>query len=286
MAAGKMEVSKPLFFTLVGCLLIALVGSAFLLGRESTRGASTAVVATPTPVSVSVVTNSEPASETLESLQTERVTMANRARAQRSNPPQPRIEQEPLPVAHSNTAVSPPQTERPAETAPVAPKVVSAPKVKRPVPTAKPAAESPQAAAAQADVSPGRNDSIRRYLAQIDEITAGTTSLNDPQGFATQLLQQSLGGDNSGFDQLLQSGKAALTKLQAVNAPQACKEHHRLSVSQLRTALSLLQEVQSATTSMDTGALSALSLQGKGLERDIARLQELDRQLRAAANGG
>jgi hypothetical protein len=110
---------------------------------------------------------------------------------------------------------------------------------------------------------------------------AGTQSMDDASGFATQLLQQSMQGDTSGFDQLISSSESALQDLKAIKPPARCKEHHKLMIGQLNDGLGLLRKVKSATTSMDTTALSSLSLQGKDLQADTARLQELDRELRA-----
>ena len=289
MANGKMEVSKSVFAALIGCLVLALIGSAFLLGRESTRTPAVALV-TPTPAQLTLVANPEPSSLSTESSESTRLTRAERPRIQRQTVVASQPSEE-VAVTRQNSPVAAPIVveKAPEPRYPVATSVAKAPSVKKdpPVaarPTAPPEVRQDAPHPAPTQSSPASKDAIRKYLAEVDKISTGTTSLHDPQGFATQLLQQSLGGDSSGFDQLLQDGQNTLSKLRSIRPPEACQEHHRLSVGQLTAALSLLAEVKSATVSMDTSALSALSQQGRGLESDTARLRELDQQLRTIAN--
>lgn len=105
--------------------------------------------------------------------------------------------------------------------------------------------------------------------------------MDDPNAFATQLLQQSMQGDTRAFDQLIGSTEGALRTVQAIKPPARCKEHHSLMMGQLRSGIDLLRKVKGATVSMDAGSLAGLSMQGKDLQGDVMRLQQLDRELRS-----
>ena len=112
---------------------------------------------------------------------------------------------------------------------------------------------------------------------------ADTGALEDPNAFATELLQQGMRGDNSGFENLVKTAQDAQNKMAAIKPPASCKEHHKLMVGQLRQGTDMLQKVASATATGDTSGLASLALQGKAMKGDIRRLEELDTELRASA---
>ncbi len=121
---------------------------------------------------------------------------------------------------------------------------------------------------------------VKRYLAQVDALTEAQ-GMGDPNQVAMELLQQSLQGDNSGMDSLLASTKSTLVKLEAVQPPNSCREHHTLLLKQLRQGVALLSGVGKATGTLDTSSLTKLSSQGKSMQAEAQRFAELDRQLRS-----
>jgi hypothetical protein len=165
---------------------------------------------------------------------------------------------------------------------PPASRAPAAPAAHHQAPSAAPSGhhQAPSAPSGHHQASAGEVHAIRRYFAQLDAAMAGTESLGDPNGFATELLQQSLQGDSSGFTALLASAQACLRAVQAIKAPPSCAEHQKLTLRQLKQAIAILGKVQGATTSMDTSSLQALASQGKGLQVEAARLARLDEKLR------
>lgn len=273
----KVEISRATLLTLVGALALSLLLLAFVLGRMT---AQPVAVASPSPVKVAPVALAPPLVESPTPALLIAATPTPRPRATPGRRP---AQPEPVRVAVApppEVVTPPPAAEPPAARPPAhrpnrqRPKPVGS-KPDAPAVAARPAAPEPPAA------KPADVEGMRRYFQQLDAAMAGSAAISDPNAFATQLLQQSLQGDTSGFDALLDSAQEALRTVQAIKAPPSCAEHHKLTVGQLREGVDLLSKVRNATASMDTTSLSNLSLEGKGLQADAMRLQELDRTLRA-----
>jgi hypothetical protein len=267
----KVEVSRGALAGLLLALLASLMAVAFLLGRQSVQP----VPAPPSAVAVTAVTPVLPELIEQEPVPSQRLLAAA--------PPRPRSGQ--VQPARSEVA------EVPAAQGQTEPAAVS---VSAGYPRARLASEREKLAAAQpvqkqaapaVKARKAPDEGVRKYLNRIDAVLAGTPSLSDHSAFATQLLQQSMVGDTTGLDQLIQASDSALSKIREITPPPACKEHHQLMLSQLKTGAGLLRQVKKATMSMDTSGLAALSLQGQGMQTDTLRLQQLDRELRASIAG-
>lgn len=251
MASRPVEISRTALALLVGALTFSLVLVAFLLGRESARpvAASTPSVRTSAPpVLYAAGSGSEQATET-ESLQ-------------RSSPGLPTRY---LSDSQGETASAQVQ-----------------PSTSREAAQASEGARRAETSSRVQSLTPQQKEETREYLAEIDLSLAATPSLSDPNSFATQLLGQSMTGDTSGFDILLTEANGALSRMQAIEPPAHCQEHHALSVKQLKFGITLLGKVKDATQGMDTAALAQLSVQGHALQAEIGRLQRLDQELRAS----
>ena len=287
MEQQKVEIPRGTFVVILLALMGSLMAVAFLLGRQS---AQPVAQATPTGAAAPVMAVASPPVVAVETPQTRPLPIPiSRPR------PRPRIT-----IQAGDPVAAQPVAQPVAQPAPVAAvevqvaAVPSAPPARpRPAPApAQSAAPSyptggsvgnPKPAASAPQVSNADKAAIRQYFAQVDAIMADTGALEDPNAFATELLQQSMRGDNSGFESLVKTAQSAQNKMAAIKAPASCKEHHKLMVSQLREATDMLRQVAKATTTGDTSVLSSLALQGKDMKTDIGRLEELDTQLRASA---
>lgn len=119
----------------------------------------------------------------------------------------------------------------------------------------------------------------RAYFDRIDAIV-GSSAFSDSQSFAARLLPQAMARDDKGLQQLLARTEQAAAEVAALTAPAECKKHQALVVAQLRVAVDLLKEVQSAQLSGDTGALRNLASRAEASQDETVRLQVLDRSLR------
>ena len=279
----KVEVSRGSLAFLVASLVLSLVLVAFLLGRESARPVASQTPTTVSAAPVALAPSGEFSEEGVEESDSIKRLPSGYPTHYRS-----RTRAGSEVVA---TAQAPAQAAEPSEQSgqasvdsypQAAPRAASAPAAKAPAAQAPPAAASAPQGSQPQPADPQKIEQTRRYLAQIDGALMATPALSDPNSFATQLLGQSMSGDTSGFDILLSEARGTLDKLNAIEPPAHCKEHHSLNAKQLRAGIALLEQVKNAAQGLDTAALSQLSMQGHAMQAEIARLQEIDSALRAS----
>lgn len=288
MGSQKVELSRLTLSGLVACLVAALLAVAFLLGRQS---ALPVAVATPSAPRAVVVPADSARPEVAEPASPSRpiVAAAPPARPRRPAPAAPTVPGQQVTAGLAGAAPAPAARRAPPARPPAAPP--AAPPRTEPAPArTQPARPAPPQTGTSGAAPPSAPSSaeaggqdVSRYLSQIDSVLLGSQNLGDPTAFATQVLQQGMHGDTSGFDQLIASTQQTIDALGEIKPPASCSEHHRLTLGQLRDSLGLLKQVKTATVAMDTSALPALSTQGKSMQADAMRLQELDRKLRAGA---
>jgi type IV secretory pathway VirB10-like protein len=240
---------RAAFAGLIVALSLCLLAIAFLLGRESREPLGQTPRITTTPVSSVAEATPEP---------NEEVKLAV------TPPPAPVYE--PIVPVHKprpTGAVGQPERTRTTRRAP----------------------EKKEKAASQAAGQPSRR-AVRKYFDRLDAIMASTPMLDDPNAFAHQLLQESLQGNTSSMDQLLEEAERALSEVRAITPPKACAEHHRLTVEQLSQAVTLLGGVGNATQTLDVGSLGTFSSSGQSLQAEAEKLQRLERKLRREAEEG
>ncbi|MBT9589109.1 hypothetical protein IV102_37595 [bacterium] len=176
-----------------------------------------------------------------------------------------------------------------AAVAPVAPVPVEAepvasvsvePVEAAPPPVAAPVAVRNPAPPAKPKLPAGESVKVRKYLEQVDAITAGTQSLGNPSDFANDLLNQSLMGDTSGIDSLLAQVRQSQSALAQIQPPASCKEHYQLLGQQLQGSLNVLQQLKKALVTSDTSGLAALAGQGSAMQAQAQRLQRLTTELK------
>jgi len=280
---NHVSIRRSTFTALIILLAISLMSIAFLLGRESNK------------------VEAKQESVTLVSLQDRDIAQENRRqdslRVQNPPPPRPTVLKVKAPVfeprrstaTHRSAPAPRPVAAAPDRPLPSAKKVRAVP-VSQPAPrpVAKPDRAEPTLTRAQPTVptkpkKPNRQGSkaIQTYFQRLDSSLAGTQTLNDPNAFATELLESSLSGDNSKLDQLVAEVRRSLARVQSIEPPPSCSEHHRLVVKQLRQGVSLLVQVGGTATSLDMSSLTQISASGKTMQDGARRLKELENELRS-----
>jgi outer membrane biosynthesis protein TonB len=252
--ADEVRIARSTLTLLIATLLLALLALAFLLGRMSAPNAPAAA-----PTSVPSLAAQPPAPPPVAEANPPR-----RLEAADPPPPRPAASQAPRPIAAEVQRPPAPQARpRPARPQPaVAP--VSTPE---PTPVSRPRD--------QAD--------IKAYFDKIDRVLANTAAMGDANQVATQMLQQSMNGDTSGFDELQSQTRQALSALASIQAPGRCREHHQLLRRQLEQSLALVVELKQASSSLDTSGLQALAGRGQALQAEAERLKALEERLRSEA---
>lgn len=243
MADDSVQVSRKTLTALVGSLSVSMLALAFLLGRMSAHAPPPATSGSGPELAVA---------------------------------PPPRMEgtaavplTAPQPPPTRTLEVSTPPTEAaPSAPAPSAPSPAAASPVKEPPPPPKP--KLPPVDAAK----------IRKYLAEVEAVTAGTEDLGNPSTFATDLLNQSMLGDTSGIDTLLAQARQGQAALSEIHPPPSCKEHYQLLSAQMKASVNMLQQLKKALQTSDTSGLAALAGQGSAMQSQAQRLVRLTQELK------
>ena len=272
---SRVEIPKSLLFGMGGALVVCMLALAFLLGRSSAPPAPVAA-ATVAPVRVNLDAPAvpEPAAQAQLSVTTA-APPPPPPPVQQDNPPEPPAPPQEAPQpATVDPAAAPP--------APAAPVRIAPPVRPRPV-AAAPAAKAPRTSGG---IPAGERAAIGRYLNQVNQVTAQTGDLGDPNQIANEVLQQSVNGDNSGINNLISKARAAQAQLRAITPPPAAKEHYQLLVKTTQTSVGLLEQLKKATSGGDMSGLTGISAQGQSMQGDATRLQELTQELKAKAAGG
>lgn len=248
-----MTIPRWLLVGLCALAAVGLLATVFLLGRESNRSPVVAQVERPT-------TSEEPPSQPL-----------------KVEPP-PAV---PAPVPPA-PAVSQPPPPRPVAVRPVAPRPQPAPAPAAPAPHPQPvpAVAPPPTDPPAPQVDSSEQAEVANYFRALSKATASSPSIDDPQAFATGVLNRSMAGDTGGFDDLIEQQRTARKAVAALHPPQVCRDHHQLTLEMMDQGLALLEGVKNATVSHNVDELTRLSGQGQALQEKVDRLDRLGRGLK------
>lgn len=264
--ADEVRIARSTLTLLIALLLATLLALAFLLGRMSAPGAP---VAAPSP---GPSLAAQPLSPT-------QVAEANPPRPLEAPDPPPKA---PPPVPPPRPVVRPTVSQAPRPLA-AEPQSPPAPRRVRPRPAPAPPATTAVATPVPPLTSSRDQAEIKGYFEKVDRVLAHTAAMGDANQMATQILQQSMNGDTSGFDGLQSQTRQALNSLSSIQAPARCREHHQLLRRQLEQSLALVGELKQASSSLDTGGLQALAGRGQTLQAEAERLKAIEERLRSEA---
>lgn len=250
----NVTIPRWLLLGLCGLAVVSLLATFFLLGRESNRPPVVAQVGQP-------ATSEEPPSQPL-----------------KVEPPPP-----PVPVSVPPAAPvyqpPPPSAPRPV-TPPSQPPAPDAAPAPAPRPQPAPAIAPPPVDPPAPRVDSGEKAEVAAYFRALSKATASSPSIDDPQAFATGVLNRSMAGDTGGFDDLIEQQQHARKAVAAVHPPQVCREHHQLTLEMMDQGLGLLDAVKAATISHNVEELGRLSSRGQALQEKVDQLDRLGRGLK------
>jgi hypothetical protein len=173
---------------------------------------------------------------------------------------------EPLPLSPTPESTVAP-ADMPADipaAVPATPTAVVGEGVVPPPSAAEPTAE---ASTLRGAADPVRAD-VARYFAEVEALQQGSKGWSgDPNAAAQQIMRQATSGDTSGFKSLAEANRQLAERLRAVAAPEPCAAHRQKTLDVLEQANTLLEKLQAAVQSTDTGGLTALTAQSQDLER-------------------
>lgn len=263
------QVSRRLLYALVTVTLLSMMGLCFLLGRASVAPVPLSGAVTPPVAAAGSV---EPVSA--------RPLHTGPVPAQPAAPPASALA---VAAPASSVAVSSPSSAALAP-APIGTNAsATGARPARPVPAPAATAEARKTAPAVGSTSPQQAARIRNYLAEVEAITAGTEALGDPTEFASGLLNEAMLGQTGGIDNLIAQAGQARQRLAQIQPPPECAEHHKLMSQQLGSSYSMLQKLKTALVTSDTEALTSLASQGRGMQTQANRLQQVTEKLKQKA---
>jgi hypothetical protein len=121
---------------------------------------------------------------------------------------------------------------------------------------------------------------VAAYFAEIEASERQAKYWSNPQELAMTLVGQGVQGDTSGFDQLLETHRAAQRQIESMAVPPPCQEHHRRTVAVLNQALALLEKLQRGLASGGLEGLLSLSGEARQLEAETREIDALAAELK------
>lgn|GEM_PF-1265240 len=253
MESEKVQISTKILVLLVLSLLGAFVIIAYLLGRESARRESPAIVQTGV-TSAQAIPSAPPVTA---ALSTEPAVQPPPAALPSYSIPQ-------APQAYQATETQPTYTYH----TPAAPGV---------------AAHAPRGSAAAVQQSSGQmadREQVTQYFSRFDQIGAMTKSFDDPNAYAQEMLKQVTSGDTSGIDTLIENYQSFHDQIGQLAPPATCKEHQRQTMAVVSRSISNLNDLKSAIGRGDVSALTRITGDMKSVEEQSRRVDKLASQIK------
>ena len=126
-----------------------------------------------------------------------------------------------------------------------------------------------------APASPAEAARVARYFQEMETAQAAAKYWGDPQALAGSLVQGLAKGDRSGIDELLAATRGSHARMQAIDVPSDCAEHHRRSLDLVTQGATMLEAITSAVTSGDLEGLGAFPARARELEADAKDVDAL-----------
>jgi hypothetical protein len=123
--------------------------------------------------------------------------------------------------------------------------------------------------------APADASRVARYFQEMETAQAAAKYWSDPQALAGSLVQGLAKGDRSGVDELLAATRGAHARMQAIDVPSDCAEHHRRSLDLVLQGASMLEAIANGVTSGDVEGLGAFPARARQLEADAKDVDAL-----------
>ena len=154
-----------------------------------------------------------------------------------------------------------------------------------PPPVVSEGGEAPGHSLAPAPSASGEPDraAVAAYFARMDVVAAQVTAAQDPQALARTILDQTLSGNMSGFEDLIATQRGLQARMAEVLPPGSCREHHQRSLRLVGRAIALLERTRDAVAGKNTSDLAGVATEGQAIEEEARATDALANDLRRAA---
>ncbi len=124
---------------------------------------------------------------------------------------------------------------------------------------------------------------VAAYFTRMDAVAAQVKATQDPQALARTILDQTLSGNMSGFEELITTQRALQARMAEVLPPAPCREHHQRSLRLIGRAIALLERTRDAVAGKNTSDLASVAPEGHAIEEEARATDALANDLRRAA---
>jgi hypothetical protein len=124
---------------------------------------------------------------------------------------------------------------------------------------------------------------VAAYFAGMDAVAAQVKAAQDPEALARTVLDQTLSGNLSGFDDLIATQRALHARMSEVLPPASCREHHERSLRLIGRAIALLERTRDAVAGKNPSALASIAPEGHAIEEEARATDALANDLRRTA---
>ena len=143
---------------------------------------------------------------------------------------------------------------------------------------------APASAAGSGPPAGGRDAAaVAAYFTRMDAVAAQVKATQDPEALARNILDQTLSGNMSGFEELITTQRALQARMAEVLPPAPCREHHQRSLRLIGRAIALLERTRDAVAGKNPSDLASVATEGHAIEEEARATDALANDLRRAA---
>ena len=144
---------------------------------------------------------------------------------------------------------------------------------------------APASSASTGPAAGGQPDAaaVAAYFTRMDAVAAQVKATQDPEALARTILDQTLSGNMSGFEELITTQRALQARMAEVPPPAPCREHHQRSLRLIGRAIALLERTRDAVAGKNTSDLASVATEGHAIEEEARATDALANDLRRAA---
>jgi hypothetical protein len=124
---------------------------------------------------------------------------------------------------------------------------------------------------------------VAAYFARMDAVAVQVKAAHDPEALARSILDQTLSGNMSGFEELIATQRGLQARLAEVLPPPSCREHHQRSVRLIGRAITLLERTRDAMAGKNPSDLERMATEGHAIEEEAKATDALANDIRRAA---
>lgn len=124
---------------------------------------------------------------------------------------------------------------------------------------------------------------VAAYFSQMDAVAAEAKASQDPQTLARSVLDQTLSGNTGAIEGLIATQRSLELRLEQIQPPPSCREHHQRSVRLFGRAITLLERTRDALTGQGATDMGSVAAEGRAIEAEARAVDALANDIRRAA---